>query len=177
MQLIISAAMIEQCESVLQRHFGYNRSGTSEAAWLLHDIAKEGPLPLSTLVVVGSGFVPFASGLEAEIAAKGTASRTDGNVVGRIFDEFEDDRHVLLAAIAGRADILVTANMRDFRREKMLEYDREDMFVVPGPDHHLLVGTPSFAAHWLRQGINPDRTLVSSHGHEFRPKTNGPEER
>ena len=86
MQLIISAAMIEQCESVLQRHFGYNRSGTLEAAWLLHDIAKEGPLPLSTLVVVGSGFVPFASGLEAEIAAKGTASRTDGIVVGRIFE-------------------------------------------------------------------------------------------
>lgn len=176
-QLIISAAMIEQWESVLQRHFGYNRSDASEAAWLLHDIAKEGPLPLSTLVVVGSGFVPFASGLEAEIAARGMASRTDENVEGRIFDEFEDDRHVLLAAIAGRADILVTANMRDFRRGKMLEYDREDMFVVPGPDHHLLVGTPSFAAHWLRQGINPDWTLVSSHGHEFRPKTNGPEER
>ncbi|MXV98868.1 MAG: PIN domain-containing protein [Acidimicrobiaceae bacterium] len=175
-QLIISVPMIEQWESVLQRHFGYNRSDASEAAWLLHDIAKEGPLPFSTLVVVGSGFVPFASEQEAEAAARGRASRASGEEAGRIFDEIEDDRHVLLTAVAGRADILVTTNMRDFRRGKLLEFDREDMFVVPAPDHHLVVGTPGFATHWLRQGIIPNWNLVSSRGNEFRLKATGLEE-
>ena len=169
-QLIISVPMIEQWESVLQRHFGHNRSDASEAVWLLHDIAKEGPLPFSTLVVVGAGFVPFASEQEAEAAARGRASRAGGEEAGRIFNEIEDDRDVLLTAVAGRADILVTTNMRDFRRGKLLEFDREDMFVVPAPDHHLVVGTPGFATHWLRQGIIPNWNLMSSRGNEFRLK-------
>ena len=126
-QLIISVPMIEQWESVLQRHFGYDRSDASEAAWLLHDIAREGPLPFSTLVVVGSDFVPFASEQEAEAAAMGRASRAAGSEAEGIFDEIEDDRHVLLTALAGKADILVTTNMRDFRRGKILEFDRADM--------------------------------------------------
>ena len=85
-----------------------------------------------------------------------------------MFDEVEDDRHVLLTAIAGKADILVSGNMQDFRRGKVLEFDRDDMFVVPGPDHHMVVGTPAFAAHRLRQGIVPDWDLVSSRPEEFR---------
>ena len=114
-QLIISAPMIEQWESVLQRHFGCKRSLASRMAWLFDDLARQGPLPFSTLLVVGSGFVQFASELEAEAAAKSSGLRADGNETGRMFDEIKDDRHVLLTAMAGKADILVTGNMREFR--------------------------------------------------------------
>ena len=41
--------------------------------------------------------------------------RADGNETGRMFDGIKDDRHVLLTAMAGKADILVTGNMREFR--------------------------------------------------------------
>lgn len=170
-QLIISVPMIEQWESVLKRHFGYNSLDASETAWLLYDMARDGPLPISTLLVVGSVFVPFATERETEEAARSRATRTgDGGTKG-IFGAIEDDRHVLLTAIAGKADILVTGNMRDFRRSEVLEFERDDMLVVPTPDYHLVVGTPGFAAHWLRQGIVPNWDLVSSHTDEFRPPT------
>ena len=170
-QLIISVPMIEQWESFLQRHFGYERSLASRIAWLFDDAAREGPLPFSTFLVVGSGFDPFASEQETEAVMMSEQSRAGGSRTERIFDEIEDDRHVLLTAIAGKADILVTGNMQDFRRGKVLEFDRDDMFVIPAPGHHLVIGTPAFATHLLRQGIVPDWDLVSSRPEEFRPVT------
>ena len=170
-QLIISVPMIEQWESVLRRHFGYKQSVASRMAWLFDDLAREGPLPFSTLLVVGSGFVPFASEQEAEAAAKSNELRAGGNQTGRMFDEIEDDRHVLLTAMAGKADILVTGNMRDFRRGRILDFGREDMFVVPSADHQLVVGMPAIAAHWLRRGIVPNWNLVSSRPDAFRLAT------
>lgn len=86
-----------------------------------------------------------------------------------------------------RADVLLTAvlegltlrsqkHMRDFRRGKILEFDRADMSVVPAPNRHLVVGTPGIAAHWRLQRIIPDWNLVSSRGGEFRPRVTGLEE-
>lgn len=83
---------------------------------------------------------------------------------------------VLLMAVAGRADTLVTKIMRDFRRGNILEFDRAEIFVFTAPDRHLVVGKLGIAAHWLLQRIVPDWNLVPSRGGEFHPRVTGLEE-
>lgn len=46
-----------------------------------------------------------------------------------------DDRHVLAAAISGEANFLVTANLKDFPKEKCLEYEVEPIH----PDDFILL--------------------------------------
>ncbi len=102
----------------------------------------------------------------------GTGISRGGTV--RPFDEFEEDRHFLLTAMAGRADILVTQNLRHFRRSKAVMFERDDMFVIANAAHRLVVGDPHFAAYWLRQGVVPDSNMVASKPYEFHPLTKDP---
>jgi hypothetical protein len=80
--------------------------------------------------------------------------------VKKLFDENEDDRYVLLTALTGCADLLVTTNMNDFRRGVIREFGREDMFVISHAHHDLVVAKPFFAAYWLRQGCVPNAAYV-----------------
>ena len=74
----------------------------------------------------------------------------------------EDDRHVLAAAIRGRADVIVTANVRDFPAEVLTPFEIEaqhpDEFIV-----HLLDLAPTVviaAAQRHRESLkNPAKTV------------------
>ena len=58
-----------------------------------------------------------------------------------------DDRHVVAAALAGRADVLVTHNVKDFPREVLARFDLD----VQTPDHFLL----------NLLDLDPDRVLAT----------------
>ena len=74
-----------------------------------------------------------------------------------------DDRHVLAAAIRGRADVIVTANLRDFPADNLTPFEIEaqhpDDFVL-----HLLSLAPGVvvaASGRHREGLkNPSRTVA-----------------
>ena len=73
-----------------------------------------------------------------------------------------DDRHVLAAAIRGRADVIVTTNLKDFPAEILapfgIEAQHPDEFVI-----HLLDLAPgtvcNMAEHHRRTLKNPPRTI------------------
>jgi predicted nucleic acid-binding protein len=74
-----------------------------------------------------------------------------------------DDRHVVAAAIRGRADVIVTMNLKDFPAEIIgpfgLEAQHPDEFVL----HllHLAPGSVVAAAQAHRQSLkNPPKTIV-----------------
>jgi hypothetical protein len=61
-----------------------------------------------------------------------------------------DDRHVLAAAIVGRADVIVTANLRDFPAAALAPFSIE----VQHPDEfiaHVLTLAPSLALAAIRE--------------------------
>ena len=60
-----------------------------------------------------------------------------------------DDRHVVAAAARGRADMIVTANLRDFPAESLGDVGLE----VQHPDDFLL----------NQLDLEPDRTMASLH--------------
>jgi hypothetical protein len=64
--------------------------------------------------------------------------------------------------LAGRADILVTADLDDFIRGPAIRLQRPDVALFPFADTTLVVAKPSFAAHWLRQGVVPDAAFIAA---------------
>jgi len=74
-----------------------------------------------------------------------------------------DDRHVLAAAIKGRADVIVTLNLRDFPEEALSPYGIEaqhpDEFVVH--QFHLSQFAVCQAAKAVRARLqNPEKTVA-----------------
>jgi predicted nucleic acid-binding protein len=75
----------------------------------------------------------------------------------------EDDRHVLAAAIRGRADVIVTSNVKHFPRAACKPYDidvqRPDDFLC----HQYDVRDPEYLMgvleHWAAQLRHPPRTV------------------
>ena len=152
-QLIISVPIIENWASVLQRRFGYTPPEANEQAGMLYDYACDGAIGLPPSIAVGAGYVPFADETTERQAAAAKG--------GKIFDEIEDDRHVLICAVAGDADLLVTSDVDDFRRGPARSVaDRSDVILYPRLGENLVIATPSFARHWLQQGVVPDAELV-----------------
>jgi hypothetical protein len=69
----------------------------------------------------------------------------------------EEDRHVLEVAIAGEADLLVTANMADFESADVFKVgDGTRIRLHPRPGQAtLVIAHPNQARDWLRAGIQP----------------------
>lgn len=85
-----------------------------------------------------------------------------------------DDRHVLAAAIRGRADVIVTMNLRDFPAYAMgslgIEVQHPDEFILHLLD--LATGAVVAAAQNHRQSLkNPPKTVTKVFGNarEARP--------
>lgn len=168
-QLVVSVAMVEQLEDVLRSNLNWSEPRARSAGRLLHRMARAGPDPIEVILVTASRHVPFVTEEQERKAAADELKRRRSGDPERLHDEVQDDMHVFMAAMSKRAGILVTNNLNDFRTGKTIRYEgRDDMFVIPSADHHLVVGRPSFAAHWLREGVAPDWTLIKSHDGDFR---------
>lgn len=152
-QLVTSVPIISNFENVLKRRLGYSESDAAERAWVLEEYTRQGPMPSAPNVVVGSGYIPFAT--ENEIR-QAVVSHVGKAAAGKLFDEIRDDRYVLETALAGNADILVTSNIGDFCRGPAVKFKRNDVAVFPLADRKLVIATPQFAAYWIGQGITPD---------------------
>lgn len=167
-QLIISWPMIEQWESILVRHLGMPRNDAETIANGLAVLAMEGPIPEAPHIVLGSGFVPFATEAEMVTAAKALKGRSARNPESTpLLDEVEEDRIVYLTAIAAGADVLVTDNMKDFRRGDFREFERDDIIIISHGEREVVVATPFFVANWLRSGIAINADFIRSRPAEF----------
>lgn len=166
LQLIASLPLIENFANVLQRRLGYSRASADEKAWLLERYSLEGPLPSRPYVVVGSRYIPFETerqlrqALEHQLRPENAA---------KLFDEIQDDRYVLETALAGMADILVTADVQGFCRGSAVRFARDDVLLFPVADRTLVIGTPHFVSYWLFQGTVPDAAFVAGHPEDFVP--------
>ena len=163
-QLVISLPMIEAYANVLERRLGYFRTGAEEKAWLLAEYAQAGPMPAQPYLPIGAGFIPFET---EEQLRQSIEARQQSPDTAKLFHEVQDDRYVLETALAGRADILVTADLDDFVRGPAIRLQRADVVLFPFGDTTLVVAKPSFAAYWLRQGIVPDFAFIAKRPDEF----------
>ena len=163
-QLITSVPLIENWADVLRRKFGYSPDAAQELAWILQAYAEEGPLGFGAQVVVGSGHIPFET---EEQMRKAVETHAGPRNKGKLFNEMEDDRHVLLSALAGRAEILATSDLDDFQRGPSMLMERDDVTLFPNGDAPLVIAKPSFVAFWLRQGVIPDYAFMRGRPDEF----------
>ena len=163
-QFVASLSMIENFADVLRRRLGYSRSDADEKAWLLEQYALDGPMPSHPYVSVGSGNVPFETEEQLRRAAE---SHLRPENAGKLFNEVQDDRYVLETALAGRADILVTADVAGFRKGSAVRFTRDDVLLFPLADRALLIGTPHFVSYWLFQGTVPDAAFIANRPEEF----------
>jgi PIN domain len=163
-QFVASLPMIENFANVLVRHLGYSRSEADEKAWLLEQYSLEGPMPSHPHVAVGSGHIPFETEEQLRSAVENQFRPEN---TGKLFNEVQDDRYVLETALAGRADVLVTADVGGFRKGGAIGFTRDDVVVFPLADRALVIGSPRFASYWLFQGVVPDAAFVASRPQEF----------
>lgn len=182
-QLVTSLPIIESYADVLRGRLGYDPETAQEKAWLLEQYTREGAIPTNPLLPVGPGYVPFETEGDARQAAAADLKRDDG----KLFDEIRDDRYVLETALVGRADLLITCDVRDFRRGPAVRLQRNDVLLFPLADRTLVICSPAFAAYWLGLGVVPDAQFITANPLDFRPyacehsevsehKTKGPNE-
>jgi PIN domain len=63
-----------------------------------------------------------------------------------------EDAHVLETCIAGQADILVTANFKDFLAGDVQVLEENRIAFYPSPKSQLLISHPYVMSGWFRQG-------------------------
>ena len=69
--------------------------------------------------------------------------------------EDEEDRHVLETALAGKADLLITANFKDFLTKETEILILNQHYIYGLPDRKLHIVHPYLMMDWLRQGYIP----------------------
>ncbi len=175
-QLIISSPMVEQWEDVLIRHFRVSKHDAETLANSLAVLAMDGPIAEAPHLVLGAGFIPFATEQDMLSAVKRLQDRATRNPDDTpLSHEVEDDRIVYLTALAAGADVLATDNMTDFRRGNFLEFERDDLIIISHGSREVVVATPFFVAHWLRAGVIPDAAFIHSRPEEFVMKGKAPD--
>jgi hypothetical protein len=110
-------------------------------------------MPKHPHVVIGSGYLAFETEDQLKTAIENLAASADTT---KLFNEVEDDRHVLQTALAGKADILATSDVDDFAKGGATALERTDVVLFPFAGRTLVIAKPSFVAYWIRRGIAPD---------------------
>jgi PIN domain len=125
-QLVVSLGMLDRLERVLVRVLAVDPETARERRELIAAFASLGPAGGPSLTLGGAGTMPM---IDAE------------------------DAHVLDTALAGRADWLVTANLRDFaapsRAQVKVHGVRDGLVVLSAATSRLLVLDPRLAAAWI----------------------------
>ncbi len=135
LQLVVSLGMLERLGSVLVRALGVDAAAAEAALRAIAGIASLGPAGDHPYAVVGGGVYPIRD---------------------------EEDRHVLEIAIAGRADVLATANLADFDMddvEWVADGSRIRLYTPPGRQP-LVIAHPDHVCDWLRSGQVPTADIA-----------------
>jgi len=135
-QLIISWGMLNRLRLVLERDLGVASSAADLYIEAIRGYAQLGAIGLSPqLTLGGTGIIALRDA---------------------------EDAHVLETAFAGRANVLVTANFRDFRSKDtwILIPERHGIYLAPSHNFHIV--HPYLMMEWLKSGqippINGDET-------------------
>lgn len=125
-QLIVSVGMLNRLRTVLETGLGVSPETTETYTGALTACTRYGPSGRSPLLVLGgTGVLPMPD---------------------------REDAHVLETAIAGRADLLVTADMADFTFPGVTVLDEGRVLRFRRADHDVVIAHPFRAARWVRQG-------------------------
>lgn len=134
LQLVISLGMLDRLALVLTREFQVEADAAETLVRAIGSVASFGPAGDHPHALVGGGVYPLRD---------------------------EEDRHVLEVAVAGDADLLVTANMADFETADVLKVgDGARIRLYPRPGRAtLVIAHPDQARDWLRAGMLPSATI------------------
>lgn len=136
-QLIVSWSMLSRLASVLRRKH-VPETAVDMLVDAIAGYAALGPATMPPHVVLGGGVEPIRD---------------------------LEDAGVLDAAVAGRADFLVTRNLRDFANYHVLGQSdrlaRGSVLRYPTAGHSLMVAHPEDFAHWINTGriVLPDHPI------------------
>ena len=134
LQLVVSLGMLDRLALVLMREFQVDADAAETLVRAIGGVASFGPASDHPHVLIGGGVYPLRD---------------------------EEDRHVLEVAVAGAADLLVTANMADFETPDVIKVgDGSRIRLYPRPEQALLViAHPDQARDWLRAGVLPSAAI------------------
>lgn len=134
LQLVISLGMLDRLAVVLVREFEVEADVAETLVRAIGSMASFGPAGDHPHAIVGGGVYPLRD---------------------------EEDRHVLEVAVAGEADLLVTANMADFEAADILKVsDGSRVRLHPRPGRApLIIAHPDLARDWLRAGVSPPAAI------------------
>lgn len=126
-QLIISWGMLNRLTKVLVQDLGAEARAVDLLIQTIVAYAQRGPSRTAPFLLLGgTGVIPARD---------------------------EEDGHVLEAAIAGRTDLLVTRNFRDFRIRDAQVVVPDEVVLLPRTEGGaMVVATPRWAMQWLHAG-------------------------
>lgn len=126
LQLIVSVGMLNRLRSVLEGRLGVTATTVGSYVGALSQYARHGPTGRSPLLVLGgTGVLPMPD---------------------------REDAHVLETAIAGRADLLATADMAHFSFSDTIVLEEDRVLRYRRADHDVVIAHPFRAARWIREG-------------------------
>lgn len=126
LQLVVSVGMLNRLRSVLEGRLGVTATTVEAYMGALSRTARYGPGGQSPFLVLGgTGVLPMPD---------------------------REDAHVLETAIAGRADLLATADMADFDFSDSIVLEEGRVLRYRRADHDVVIAHPFRAARWIREG-------------------------
>lgn len=137
-QLVVSLGMLDRLTLVLVRDFGVDPAAADAAVRAIAAIASLGPAGDYPYIVFGGNVYPIRD---------------------------TEDRHVLEVAVAGKADVLVSANLADFDMNGIESIGNGlgvRIYAIPGR-YKLVIAHPDYICRWLRDGIVPTADIVRGH--------------